>query len=166
MNLARTASLFMTELDRRRHTVVDLSASASQILTTLEGAGEPLPPYVIAKRLLVTTATMTTLLDTLERRGFVRRTPHPGDQRKLLIDITDAGREVVDALLPRIHAGNQEIFVVLAEEEREVFIRVLARLRGRLEKLLEDPVQGGPGMRVKSAVLTSGARTQDPRTCL
>src|SRR5258708_29873059 len=95
--LARTASLFLAEMDRRRHTVVNLSASASQILTTVEGAGEPLAPHIIADRLLVTTGTMTTLLDTLERRGLIRRIPYPGDRRKLLIDLTDDGRAVVDA---------------------------------------------------------------------
>src|SRR5712692_7173373 len=125
MNLARSASLFLAEMDRRRHTVVNLSASASQILTTLDGAGEPLAPHIIANRLLVTTGTMTTLLDTLERRGLIRRIPHPGDRRKLLIDLTDDGRAVVDALLPRMHAGNRDVFSALSEEEREVFIASL-----------------------------------------
>src|SRR5206468_9018460 len=71
--LIRTANRLLAEIDRRRWTVADLSASASQILAVVEGAGEPLPPHVIAERLLITSGTMTSLLDTLERRGLVRR---------------------------------------------------------------------------------------------
>jgi len=152
VNLARTASLFLAEMDRRRHTVVNLSASASQILTTIEGAGEPLAPHIIADRLLVTTGTMTTLLGTLERRNLVRRIPHPGDRRKLLIDLTDAGRTVVDALLPRMHAGNRDIFSTLSDEEREAFIQSLARVRAHLEELRLRHVAVGEELRVKEAV--------------
>jgi len=152
MNLMHAASLFLTEMDRRRHTIVNLSASASQILTTIEGAGEPLAPHVIADRLLVTRGTMTTLLDTLERRGLIRRLPHPDDRRKLLIDITDEGRAVVDAMLPRIHAGNRDIFSVLSEEERETFIQSLARVRAHLVDLLAGQVAVGQEQRVKAAV--------------
>src|SRR5262245_57040209 len=79
VNLIRTATVLLAEIDRRRRTVADLSAAASQILAIVEGAREPLPPHVIAERLLVTSGTMTSLLDTLERRGLIRRVPHPTD---------------------------------------------------------------------------------------
>ena len=45
--------------------------SGGQVLAIVEGAGEPLPPRVIAARLLVTSGTMTAVLDTLERRGYI-----------------------------------------------------------------------------------------------
>ena len=154
VNLARTANLFLAEMDRRRHTVANLSASASQILTTIEGAGEPLAPHIIADRLLVTTGTMTMLLDTLQRRGLIRRIPHPGDRRKLLIDLTDAGRTVVDALLPRMHAGNRDIFSTLSEADREAFIQSLGRVRAHLEELRARDVAVGQELRVKEAVPT------------
>ena len=56
--------------------------------------------YKIAERLIITSGSTTSLLDTLEKAGLVRRTRHPADRRKLLIDITEAGTAVVDALLP------------------------------------------------------------------
>src|SRR5947209_9503710 len=66
-NLVRAATLMLDEINRRRRTVAHLSATASQILAVVEGAGEPVSPHVIAERLLVTSGTMTSLLDTLER---------------------------------------------------------------------------------------------------
>ena len=81
-----------------------LSPSARQILAIVEGAGEPLEPSVIADRLLITTGSVTSLLDNLEKRGLVRRLPHPQDRRKLLIDITPTAQTIVDELLPSLHA--------------------------------------------------------------
>jgi len=47
-----------------------LSPSARQVLAVVEGAGEPLEPSVIAERVLITTGSMTSLLDNLEKRGL------------------------------------------------------------------------------------------------
>ena len=55
---------------------------------------------------MVTTGSMTSLLDNLEKRGLVRRLPHPDDRRKLLIDITPDAQAIVDELLPTLHARN------------------------------------------------------------
>ncbi|HET6874106.1 MAG TPA: helix-turn-helix domain-containing protein, partial [Acidimicrobiales bacterium] len=49
------------------------SAAAFNVLSVLGGDAEPLRPSVIAERMMVTRATITGLLDTLERRGLVRR---------------------------------------------------------------------------------------------
>ena len=86
-----------------------LSPSARQVLAVVEGAGEPLEPSVIADRLLITTGSMTSLLDNLEKRGLVRRLPHPEDRRKLLIDITPAAQAIVDELLPSLHARERDV---------------------------------------------------------
>src|SRR5438874_1735159 len=65
-----------------------LSGTAKQALAILDGAGEPLEPGVIADRLIITSGSTTSLLDTLEKAGLVRRTRHPEDRRKVLVDIT------------------------------------------------------------------------------
>lgn len=70
------------------------------MLAIVEGEGAPLPPSVIGERMLMTSGTMTSLLDTLARRGLVRRAPHPDDRRMQLVAITDAGRRHRDASAP------------------------------------------------------------------
>jgi DNA-binding MarR family transcriptional regulator len=139
-NLIRTANRLLAEIDRRRWTVADLSASASQILAVVEGAGEPLPPHVIAERLLVTSGTMTSLLDTLERRGLVRRVPHPTDRRKLLIAITDEARTLLDQMLPRVHGASRDAFAVLSDAECATLVELLARVQAQLTALAQEAV--------------------------
>lgn len=139
MNLLRAASRALSEADRYRRTVTNLSAAASQVLAIVEGAGEPLPPHVIAARMLVTTGTMTAVLDTQERRGYITRVPHPHDRRKVLISITPAAQALVDALLPRIHAAEAAIFAPLSEAERATLIDLLGRVQARIEALQATP---------------------------
>jgi DNA-binding MarR family transcriptional regulator len=142
-NLLRTANRLLAEIDRRRRMVVDLSASASEILAIVEGAGEPLPPHVIADRLLITSGTMTSLLDTLERRGLIRRVPHPSDRRKLLIDITDEARSILDRMLPRIHGASRDAFAVFSDAECESLVEFLERVQTRLYALEQEAAPEG-----------------------
>jgi DNA-binding MarR family transcriptional regulator len=151
INLVRTTDLLLAEIERRRRSVADLGASAAQILAIVEGAGEPIPPSVIARRLLVTTGTMTSLLDTLERRGLIRRLPHPDDRRMLLIDVTDEARAICDSMLPRVHAGFREIFASLSEPEKQVLLDLLCRVQQRLLELKDQEVDIGQERRVKIA---------------
>lgn len=144
VNLTRAATLLLGELQRRRRPYADLSPAAFQILAIIEGEGAPLPPSVIGERALVTSGTMTSLLDTLTRRRLVRRIPHPDDRRMLLVDITDTGRDVVDVVLPVTHRITQEMFANLSETDRQRLVRLLGRVQERLEELREEPAPAGP----------------------
>lgn len=66
-NLVHVATAFLNEIPRRRTSIARLSPTAFQALAVLQGAGEPLPSNVMAGRLLVSTASATSLVDTLER---------------------------------------------------------------------------------------------------
>lgn len=140
MNLARTASISLAELDRRRKAIGDLSASGWEALAVIEGAGEPLPPKVIGERLLQTSGSITSLLDTLERRGLVRREPHPEDRRKLLVDITDEARDLVAKMLPLVHATSIDVLDGLSEADREQLTLSLAKIRANAQAMAARPV--------------------------
>jgi len=143
MNVIRTASELLAELERRQRPVGNLSNAARQILAIIED--EPLAPHVIVERMLVTSGTMTSLLDTLERRGLIERISHPDDRRKILVRITDAGRDVLDAVLPRVHALSREAFSGLSKREQQELVRVLTRVRGRVGELREQEPDAGLG---------------------
>jgi DNA-binding MarR family transcriptional regulator len=152
MALVRTceASVAMVSTALRHHR---LSAAGRQALAVLEGAGQPLSPTAIAERLIVTTASMTSLLDTLERRGLVRRQPDPDDRRRVLVILTEDGRRVVDAFLPEVVALQTAITAGLTEAERRQLQRSLAKIRSAIETIDADgvvaaaPRRGAPGQR-------------------
>lgn len=149
-NLLRTANRLLAEIDRRRRSIAPLSATAFEILAIVEGAGEPLSPHVIASRLLVTSGTMTSLLDTLERRALIQRVPHPGDRRKLLIEITDEARGIVDRMLPQVHGASRDAFATLSEPECETLVGLLERVQAQLLALEQGSEPDGTERRVQS----------------
>ena len=129
-NLWRAAELLMGLHNRHTLDQYQLSPSARGVLAVVEGAGQPLEPSVIAERLVVTTGSMTSLLDNLEKRGLIRRLPHPHDRRKLLIDVTPAARDIIDELLPAMHARERDVIdAALTAGEQRTLLRSLAKLQ-------------------------------------
>lgn len=136
-NLMRTAELFIDADTRglRRH---GLSIAARILLATLEGAGEPLSQTALADRLFVTGASVSSMVDTLERNGLVSRTRSANDRRVVLVELTDAAYPVIDAYLAEVTTLHAHEFAVLDEEERETLVRLLAKVAASIEALDVD----------------------------
>lgn len=129
-NLLRSADLLLGLHNRNTLHRYQLSPGARGVLAVVDGAGRPLEPGVIAERLLVRTGSMTSLLDTLEKRGLVRRLPHPEDRRKLLVDVTPEARAIVDELLPTLHARERDVVgAALSAGEQRTLLTCLAKLQ-------------------------------------
>ncbi|GAA1979654.1 MarR family transcriptional regulator [Amycolatopsis minnesotensis] len=67
-----------------------LSATESKTADYLDRLG-PLTPKELAKHSGLAPASVTALIDRMERKGVVRRRPHPGDRRKVLVEIDSDG---------------------------------------------------------------------------
>src|ERR1700691_5130509 len=139
-NLARAQMALLAEIERPPREARGLSASAFQTLAIREAAGEPLPGHVIAERLLVSSASMTSLVDTLERRGLVERRRHPTDRRKVLIHLTPEAQRVVDQQLPAIHAVITQAISTLPEADREHLLTALTATRARVSLRPAQPL--------------------------
>ena len=79
-----------------------LSSAAVNALAVIEGAGHAVPAGEVSAGMHITTATMTTVLDTLERKGYIRRQPDLADRRRVLIDITPDAQALLNRVLPEI----------------------------------------------------------------
>src|SRR3954468_12303436 len=93
------------------------SAAAFNVLAVLDGAGQPLNPSTIAERLLVARATMTGVVDSLERRQLVRRTKGKEDGRTRLVALTAKGRRLARQLVPAVHRFERDVMSGLTEAE-------------------------------------------------
>ena len=133
VNLIRTEGLVAAELDRifRRH---GLTGPGYNVLAILAGAGAALPPYVIGERLLVTRGTVTGLLDSLEKRGLVRRTPHPRDRRMLLVELTADARPLMRKVARGLFPAQEEMTSVLSDREKETLVGLLGKLQAHLRR--------------------------------
>jgi DNA-binding MarR family transcriptional regulator len=80
---------------------------------------------------LVTSGTMTNRVDRLAARGLVARQDHPDDRRGVLVQLTEAGRDAVDAALAELLAAERGILAGLDVTEHDQLTRSLRLLLAR-----------------------------------
>lgn len=68
-------------------------------LGLLTESEDPLGPVELGHRLGMRSASATELVDRLEASGHVRRVRHPRDRRRVILEVTDTGRDAVLAEL-------------------------------------------------------------------
>jgi DNA-binding MarR family transcriptional regulator len=86
----------------------------------------------IADRLIISRASVTSLLDSLEKRGSVIRRPHETDRRMLWVELTVSGRQVANRFSLLVHQYQKLWLEVLNEHEKEQLIEMLHRLEAFL----------------------------------
>ena len=101
--------------------------------------------------MLISSASTTSLVDTLERRGLVERQPHPTDRRKVLINLTSAGQRVVDQQLPALHAVIAEAISTLSEPDRQRLLASLTTIRARVSEIADQPLPPAKPRRARRA---------------
>ncbi|HYO35885.1 MAG TPA: MarR family transcriptional regulator [Geodermatophilus sp.] len=79
-----------------------LDAPSFDVLAALRRAGTPyqLTPTALMRTALVTSGAITQRLDRLEERGVITRTRSEADGRAVVVTLTRAGRDALDAALP------------------------------------------------------------------
>jgi DNA-binding MarR family transcriptional regulator len=70
-----------------------ITVSDSLVMSNLAMSGGSMTPRDLARRLLISSGTLTTMVDRLEAGGYVTRTANPDDRRSLLVGLTEKGRE-------------------------------------------------------------------------
>jgi len=131
MNLVLTAEL----LEKRIASLLqpfDLSPATGLVLSILADSETHVSPNHIAERLIISRASVTSLLDSLEKRGYVIRKPHLSDRRMLLVELTDSGRQVANQFRPIVHQHQKVWLNILNEEEQEQLIERLQRVQASL----------------------------------
>jgi len=73
-------------------------------------------------------ATVKGVIDRLKLRGFVDLGKHDGDKRRLIVSLTDEGRQAVEALIPLARKITAETLSPLSAKEAETLTRLLARI--------------------------------------
>src|SRR5882672_8443544 len=96
-----------------------------------EGEDSKLSPAMLAERTGVTRATMTGLVDTLERDGLVRRAPDTADRRMMTVELTSRGERKLMKILPEHFRQMAWLMAPLSEPERKTLVRLPTKLLRR-----------------------------------
>jgi DNA-binding MarR family transcriptional regulator len=86
----------------------------------------------LARRLRVQPATITKMLQRMEKAGFVERRPDPDDQRVSRVYLTEAGQAVQADVQQVWRRLEEEAFAGFTLEERAQLRRFFQRIRENL----------------------------------
>ena len=92
----------------------------------------PLTAGVIAESTGLTTASVTALIDRLERRRFARRVPDPADGRRVIVEVTPEGIASFAPFFRSPELSMQKLFAPSTTKELQVIHDFLSRSTVRL----------------------------------
>ena len=127
MNTLRTADLLFDRIAVLLRPL-GVSAAGGLVLGLLRDHGA-MSPSTLSEQLIVTRATVTGLLDSLERRGLVQRTPNPADRRSLVISLTTEGAAVLQDVRTLVHRHEQAWMSAMSRDELRTYIALLHRVQ-------------------------------------
>ena len=111
-----------------------ISLSQLVVLTAVATAGSR-GVSAIAEEAGLAQPSVTRTLDTLHRRGLVRRDRHPGDGRSTRVALTEEGARLVDGKAAEVHTRLAEIWHDVPPEARGHVLEFLSRLAKVVETL-------------------------------
>jgi MarR family 2-MHQ and catechol resistance regulon transcriptional repressor len=126
IKLTRCTNSLLARL-AERNTMGDLTPSQFSVLEALYHLGH-MTQGEISTKILKSGSNMTTVIDNLERDGFVRRERDGKDRRVIHVHLTKAGTDKLEAILPKHVAALVEEFEVLSASELETLGELCKKL--------------------------------------
>lgn len=113
-----------------RHKLTD---AGFDVLATLLRAGPPhsLSPSELLEQMHITSGTMTTRIDKLEKKGLVKRKTKKDDKRSVNVVLTKKGLKLIDEVILEHVKTQEKIVSVFDKDEQLVFISLLQKYLGQ-----------------------------------
>ena len=119
IKLTRSVEALMTRL-AQHGTLGDLTVSQFGVLEALYHLG-PMCQNELAGKILKSSGNMTLVIDNLEKHGLVQRQRNTDDRRMVTVSLTQAGQELISAVLPgHVAAIQREMSILSPREQQEL----------------------------------------------
>jgi DNA-binding MarR family transcriptional regulator len=117
------------------HDQHDLRQGEFDVLATLRRSGKPysLTPSELYQSMMLTSGAMTSRLDRLETKGFIRREHSKSDRRSVQVILSAEGKDKVDAVLPAHINTQHDLLKGVNRQDREKLAELLKRWLMQLE---------------------------------
>lgn len=100
-----------------------LTANALFVLYVIQEFAEQCTQKLICEKLLLPKQTVSTILETFEKKGYVTKETAASDKRNKYILFTEAGRKYADEILASLLHFEEKAFRGMERKERAAFIR-------------------------------------------
>lgn len=120
------------ERELKARGIKGLVAAHGSVLGLLYRHGGSLPMTEIAQKVGRSKSTLTTLINTMEKQGYVRKVQNETDHRSTYVVLTDqawAIKPAFDEISARLI---ETVYVGLTEAEQDLIMRLLVKVRDNL----------------------------------
>jgi MarR family 2-MHQ and catechol resistance regulon transcriptional repressor len=139
LRLFSQACRALAQLDARSIGSSGLGISDFAVLEILLHKG-PLPVNTIGRNVMLTSGSITTAVDRLEKKRFVLRQACPEDRRVTYVDLTATGRTFIRRVFDAHASRLETVFQPLTTAERSALATLLKKLGKHSESLLEPQI--------------------------
>ncbi|MES2459155.1 MAG: MarR family transcriptional regulator [Armatimonadota bacterium] len=133
-NIVRTNAALSPFIDAALRDLHLTGAQMNALLVLREAGDEGLPLSEIGRRLVVTKANVTGLMDRLERQELIRREADSPDRRVIRACLTQRGTELLQKALPERDRVLSDLLAGLSPEEKTTLIALMTKLRRGLRE--------------------------------
>lgn len=86
----------------------------------------------IGNCILISSGSMTYVIDKLEQKGLINRNDCPNDRRVIHVTLTDEGNELMEEIMPKHHKLVDHMFDSLNSNEAETLVQLLKKVRNNV----------------------------------
>lgn len=86
----------------------------------------------IGNCILVSSGSMTYVIDKLEQRGLLCRNACPDDRRVIHVTLTDDGNELMNYIMPKYHEFINQMFEALDSDEAETLVNLMKKVKNKV----------------------------------
>jgi MarR family transcriptional regulator, 2-MHQ and catechol-resistance regulon repressor len=83
----------------------------------------------IGSSILISSGSMTYVIDKLEQKGLLNRHACPGDRRAINVLLTEAGIDLMSKIMPKHYELVDDMFESLTKDEQETIVKLLKKVK-------------------------------------
>lgn len=131
--LTESANLLQYRLEQQLREIAGVSFVQFQLLVRLRDAGGTQTMTQMADGVVYSRSGITYQAGLLEKAGLITRGPDPDDDRATAVTLTDAGRALLDQVLPsHVELARRLLFDSLTDDDLPQLAEIMARVRNHM----------------------------------
>ena len=103
--------------------------------------GIAMNPKVICTQFRHDSGALTRIIDQLAERGLLERVRRDKDRRKVELQLTPAGREIIESIIPLVVDKLNEVLTDFSKAEVQELLRLLVKLNTTLQAHVDSSVE-------------------------
>jgi DNA-binding MarR family transcriptional regulator len=128
----REQANLLIEAELRQRSITGIVPAHGSVLAFLFQQSKPVPIKMVVEQVRRAKSTVTVMVNTLEKHGYVRKSPSENDNRVTYVELTPKGRrfrrdfeEISWVLLNKLYGD-------MNEKDRERLVKQLERIEANL----------------------------------